>query len=599
MRRRTLAAPLLALVVFACEGPTTPPHDPDPASVEVSPPSLSLMEGETAPFTAVVRNASGVQIQAEIAWAVEDTTRATITAGGLLTARRAGVTQVTATASTVTAGAAVTVTYPPGQIPAAVQISPASLALRAGDQHDLQAVVLNAAGDTLSVEVSWTTTTPALVEISGSGVLTALRAGEAVVVASAGSASSSLPVSISTGPPAKVTVTPLVLELFTPEQRLLAAVVSDVGGSVLSEPVVWSSSDSGVATVNEQGLVRPQAPGAVTITATTGAVSGDARLTVVAPLALRFPLEGTLNEDFFFTNYVDLQPGSGLLDYQCGLKTYAGHNGVDIVLPDFARMDRGVNILASAPGTVTHVQDGHFDRHKSWDSSAPSNLVILEHRDGFRSAYLHMQNGSVAVSVGQVVEAGTLLGRVGSSGMSDMPHLHFELQRHGDPLEAHAGECGPSFSHWADPTPYQDAFRLFDLGLTRDLLTLARVKDPPTRVESFSGGEQLRAWVQLLNVRPGQISTFRLRNQGGAVQWTYSFSHSQFYSLSWWWVNYTLPASSTGGVWTMEYLHDGVLWASRTFQLQPAGARELPAPEGSPSTHGGGGWRSHVMPPIP
>lgn len=56
------------------------------------------------------------------------------------------------------------------------------------------------------------------------------------------------------------------------------------------------------------------------------------------------------------------------------------------------------------------------------------NGVIIDHGDGTKSAYGHMRD-SIQVSANTWVEAGTLLGYVGSYGQSVAPHLHFEIRR--------------------------------------------------------------------------------------------------------------------------------------------------------------------------
>jgi murein DD-endopeptidase MepM/ murein hydrolase activator NlpD len=68
------------------------------------------------------------------------------------------------------------------------------------------------------------------------------------------------------------------------------------------------------------------------------------------------------------------------------------------------------------------------------------NHVILRHGDLF-SAYVHLTTGSVAVSVGDAVRAGDVLGRVGHTGNSTAPHLHTQLMDGPDPLVAKGVPC--------------------------------------------------------------------------------------------------------------------------------------------------------------
>jgi murein DD-endopeptidase MepM/ murein hydrolase activator NlpD len=55
--------------------------------------------------------------------------------------------------------------------------------------------------------------------------------------------------------------------------------------------------------------------------------------------------------------------------------------------------------------------------------------VVVAHRLGMTSWYAHLS--SIAVGRGACVVAGSLIGRVGSTGLSTGPHLHFELRVRG------------------------------------------------------------------------------------------------------------------------------------------------------------------------
>ena len=56
------------------------------------------------------------------------------------------------------------------------------------------------------------------------------------------------------------------------------------------------------------------------------------------------------------------------------------------------------------------------------------NCVIIDHGNSEYSVVAHMQQGSVTVKVGERVAAGQVIGKLGNSGDSFGPHLHYQLQ---------------------------------------------------------------------------------------------------------------------------------------------------------------------------
>lgn len=96
------------------------------------------------------------------------------------------------------------------------------------------------------------------------------------------------------------------------------------------------------------------------------------------------------------------------------------HNGTDICG------------LGKGPWYIEAFADGKV--LKAQESTAPGggfgHYVVIQHKiDGeyYTSCYAHMVPGSIQVKVGQKVTAGTVLGKMGTSGMSTGVHLHWEI----------------------------------------------------------------------------------------------------------------------------------------------------------------------------
>ncbi len=91
------------------------------------------------------------------------------------------------------------------------------------------------------------------------------------------------------------------------------------------------------------------------------------------------------------------------------------HGGIDIIRYGGST---GVPVVASASGTVVTAYSG-------W--SGYGHTVVINHGNGITTRYAHMQPGSICVRAGQYVYQGQQIGRIGSTGNSTGPHLHFEV----------------------------------------------------------------------------------------------------------------------------------------------------------------------------
>ncbi|HEY0836688.1 MAG TPA: M23 family metallopeptidase, partial [Azospirillum sp.] len=183
--------------------------------------------------------------------------------------------------------------------------------------------------------------------------------------------------------------------------------------------------------------------------------------TAGATPTFRLPIACTPGADCWVQNYVDEDPGPDRADYTCGRLSYDGHKGTDFRLADYPALERGVPVLAAAPGVVRAVRDGMEDVNirkigrDALKGREAGNSVAVMHGDGWETQYAHMKRGSVAVKPGDRVEAGQKLGLVGLSGNTEFPHVHFEVRHHGKTVDpfvgvAEAPRCGgPRAPLWA------------------------------------------------------------------------------------------------------------------------------------------------------
>ncbi len=94
------------------------------------------------------------------------------------------------------------------------------------------------------------------------------------------------------------------------------------------------------------------------------------------------------------------------------------HDGLDIIVP------MGTEVISTADGVVESVT-----RAKKLDGTN----IVINHGNGYKTLYAHLSD--VLVRKGQKIQKGKVIARVGNSGTSFAPHLHYEITKEGEIMD--------------------------------------------------------------------------------------------------------------------------------------------------------------------
>lgn len=248
------------------------------------------------------------------------------------------------------------------------------------------------------------------------------------------------------------------------------------------------------------------------------------------PPLLELPVACEVGRDCAIQNYVDADPSASAKDYECGSLSYEGHNGTDFRLPTTAAQQSGVDVLAAADGRVLRRRDGMADISvreagaPSVDGSECGNAVILGHGDGWETQYCHLARGSLRVDVGDLVKARQAIGRVGLSGQTEYPHLHFILRHRGqvaDPFAfaAAPGSCGGGRNLWQPALHAALAYRprlVLNAGFASRSVTMATLESGEAeRDRPGSEAAALVAYVRGIGLKAGDVQSLVVTSPSG------------------------------------------------------------------------------------
>jgi murein DD-endopeptidase MepM/ murein hydrolase activator NlpD len=259
--------------------------------------------------------------------------------------------------------------------------------------------------------------------------------------------------------------------------------------------------------------------------------SGSAGATSASGPRLRVPVACEVGRSCFVQHYVDRDPGSGSRDFRCGTLTYDAHNGTDIRVPTLADQQQGVDVVAAADGEVLRVRDGAPDvsvREQGRErvrGTECGNAAIIAHPGGLETQYCHMAKGSVTVRPGDRVRAGQTIGRIGLSGETEFPHLHFTVRRNGTVVDPFApeegGSCGAGAPLWDEAAAKALTYApgvVLNAGFAPGPVTMEAIESGAARRSGVTpAAPALVAYVRAIGLQAGDVQRLALTAPDGTV----------------------------------------------------------------------------------
>ncbi len=293
---RLLAIPLFAACSKSATDTTNANNastDAVPALVTISPADSTVPIDGTFPYTVVVKNAKGATITgAPLLWLSNTPAVATVSSTGVLRAVAPGNSIITAIAANGAFGVATLRVLVPVS---SVTVTRPSVSLPLDAKGQFTATLKDSAGATLTGRVvTWTSSDPSVASVNGTGLVTALTPGLAIITATSEgkSGSSQIIVDFSTLPIAAITLAPSALRVQTGTAEYFQISGVDINGrSIGSIAATISVADTNILrSFSSSTLLLGRRAGSTTVTATVAPRTATLTVTVQDnPVAVEGP----------------------------------------------------------------------------------------------------------------------------------------------------------------------------------------------------------------------------------------------------------------------------------------------------------------------
>ena len=260
-------------------------------SISVTPSNPVNAKGTTQQFTAtgLYTDGSNQNLSTSVTWSSSDNTIAGMNNVGLCTTLSKGTATITASMGGLDGTANITVT---DATLVSINLSPANTSGAKGTTRQFSAtgIYTDSSTQDLTTQVTWFSSNTSAVTISTAdgtrGLANAFNIGSTTITATSGSVSGNTNFSVTTATLESISVSPTNPSSAkgTTESFTATGIYTDSHTQDLTTQVTWSSSNTSVATISSavgsEGLATAEDKGTVTITATSGTVSGNATFTV-------------------------------------------------------------------------------------------------------------------------------------------------------------------------------------------------------------------------------------------------------------------------------------------------------------------------------
>jgi len=269
--QRAARTGVLALVTWAVGGCLDLKVIPDACSVTVAPAAVTLPINGSSTLAGTAFDCNGNSIlNKRISFSSSNPAVATVSPVGVVIGVAVGGATISASANGKSASTEVTVIP---EAAATVTVTPSTLLLRKTNTRQLTAVARNAQNNEVKGRTfRWTTNNPAVATVDQTGLVTAIGAGTANIVAETNQVVGGSVITVTEIPLGSCTLAPTSSRLTVTQSVQPALTLRDTAGTVVpsvGRSIQWQSTNEAVAVVSTSGLVTTRKAGSAVISATS------------------------------------------------------------------------------------------------------------------------------------------------------------------------------------------------------------------------------------------------------------------------------------------------------------------------------------------